>query len=78
MPGLAGAAKRTRAARPGTLELIAHAWCLALHSLHCTDKCPMGRHSLWPRLTLAPDRLAIPALLSLAGVAVIRGKSADP
>src|SRR6516164_7913448 len=35
--------------------------CLALHSLHCTDKCPMGRSSPWPRLTLAA-RLAILAL----------------
>ena len=58
-PGLAGAAKRT--AQPGTLEWIAHACCLALHSLHCTDKFPVGRYSLWPRLTLPPT--ALPSLL---------------
>jgi len=66
------------AAQSGTLELIAHAWCLALHNLHCTDKYPTGRYSLWPCVTLAPDRLAIPALLSLVGVPAIRGMSAHP
>ena len=43
------------------LELIAHAWNLVLHSLHCTDKCPVGRSSPWPHLNLAPT--ALPSLL---------------
>src|SRR5262249_48210979 len=44
-----------------SLTLIAHAWNLVLHSLHCTDKCPVGRSSPWPRLNLAPTSL--PSLL---------------
>ena len=48
-----------RAAQAAILESIAHAMLLALHSLHCTDKCPRGRSGPWRRLTLAPTALAI-------------------
>ena len=36
--------------------------CHALHNLRCTDKCPRGRSSPWPRLTLAPT--ALPSFLA--------------
>jgi len=29
-------------AQAATLELIAHAMLISVHSLHCTDKCPMA------------------------------------
>jgi hypothetical protein len=36
---LAGGHEAHRAAQAAILESIAHAMLLALHSLHCTDKC---------------------------------------
>ena len=49
-----------RAAKAVILELIADAWDLVLHSLHCTDRCPLGRSSPWPHLNLGT--IALPSL----------------
>jgi hypothetical protein len=62
IPRLTGRHEAHRTARAATLELIAHAWNLVLHSLHCTDK-----YSCRPVQPVAapepcPARLAIPAL----------------
>jgi hypothetical protein len=67
-----------RAAQAAILESIAHAMLLALHSLHCTDKCPRGRSGPWRRLTLAPTALPSFSINTMVAVAAIRGMSADP
>ena len=78
MARLTGGHEAHRAAQAATLELIAHAWNIVLHSLHCTDKCPVGRSSPWPHLNLAPT--ALPSLLYQRDgrLMAIRGMSADP
>ena len=45
---MAGGHEAHRAALAAILESIAHAVLLALHSLHCRNKCPRGRSSPWP------------------------------
>src|SRR5262249_23750079 len=75
---LAGAHEPHRAAQAAILESIAHAMLFALHSLHCTDKCPRGRSGPWRGLTLAPTALPSFSINTMVAVAAIRRMSADP
>jgi hypothetical protein len=67
-----------RAAQPGTLEYRS-CMLLALHSLHCTNKIPMGQ--VQPVAASNP-RSRAPchpcSTIMMVSVAAIRGKSADP
>ena len=69
---LAGGHEAHRAAQAAILEAIAHAMLLALHSLHCRDKCPMGRSSPWPVSPLPQARCHPWSTNPMVGVAAIR------